>query len=116
MRAFALAGYDIKRLVRHRALLVVMLAVPLVVALVRAVFPDWYFGLACAWSCPLVCAVLTFVVLFVQRSVDSISGLTAAIRSAPLSEGALAASRVIAGVLIFAVQMAILGSILLLRF
>ena len=51
-----------------------------------------------------------------QRAVDDASGLLAGLRSSPLSDSALLVSRVLAGVLIFAVQMSVFALVLAVRF
>ena len=116
MRTLTLALFDLKRLSRHRPVLIALYAVPLVIAVARAAFAQSYFALACAWSCPLVCAAITWVVLYVQRSADRISGLDAALRSSPLSDNALLASRVYCGAIVFLGQMLIMSAVLVIRF
>ena len=116
MRALTLAYYDIKRIARRRSLGIALLAVPLVLAASRSMFWNSDVFLYAAWSCPLVCAALTWSVLYMQRAVDDASGLLAGLRSSPLSDSALLVSRVLAGALIFAVQMTVFALVLAARF
>lgn len=116
MRALTLAYYDLKRLIRHRAVPAALIAVPLLVALLRSAFPDSSALRGGVWACPLICALLVCASLAMQRSTDSVSGLTDALRSTPLSNSSLLASRLIAGAFIFAAQMVVFLTILALRF
>ena len=116
MHALSLAYYDIKRIVRRRALWVALVAAPLALAASRAVFCNCDFFLYAAWCCPVLCAALTWSVLYMQRAVDEASGLLVGLRSSPLSDSALVASRVLAGAFIFAVQMGVFAVVLAARF
>lgn len=116
MGALNLALYDLKRLLRRRAMVVMLIAVPLTAAAIRCALPDWYPGLVIAWSSPIVCIALTLSVIASRRAADSTSGLSDAIRSTPLSDTALVVSRLVFGAIVFAVQMAILGGIIAVRF
>ena len=92
-----------------------LLALPAVVGLALAIFPKSGAMLACAWSCPLACAVLTGIVFCFRGLLDRASGLSEALRNSPASSSTLLASRVIAPVFVFALQMAILGAIITIR-
>ena len=116
MQALCLASYNIKRIFRHRPLWVLLLAVPLAAAVVRCAFWSSPAVLWAAYVCPPVCALLTWSVLYMQRAIDGESGLLAGIASSPLSESALLGSRLLAGALIFGMQMAVFALILAIRF
>ena len=112
MRVLTLAYYDIKRILRHRYPALALAALPLVMALPRAAFHGSGFALSLAWACPFACAFFVWGALYLQLAVDAASGLLAGLRATPLSDRALLASRMVAGVSIFAVQMAIFGALL----
>ena len=95
---------------------VLLFTAPLATAAVRCVFWSSDAVLWAAYACPPVCAFLTWAVLYVQRTIDGESGLLAGIASSPLSNSALLGSRLLAGVLIFGMQMAVFVSILAVRF
>ncbi len=95
---------------------VLLLAVPLAAAAVRCVFWSSHAVLCAAYACPPVCALLAWAILHMQRAIDAESGLLAGIASSPLSDSALLGSRLLAGVLIFGMQMAVFASILAIRF
>ena len=116
MQALYLASYNIKRIFRSRPLWVLILAVPLAAAAVRCVFWSSHPVLCAAYACPPVCALLTWAILYMQHAIDGESGLLAGIASSPLSESALLGSRLLAGALIFGMQMAVFVSILAVRF
>lgn len=116
MITLRLAHFNIKRIVRHRGLRLAFVLLPLVVALSRALFAGSGAVLIAAELCPIVCALLIGAVLYTQWSVDSASGLVTGFHASPVSPGALVTSRVLSGVCILAVQMALFGVILAVRF
>ena len=113
MRVITLAISSMTRLLRHRALMVAVFVFPLLAGVVAVVSPGLFPVLV--WLCPLGCAAMICTSLLVQSSVDGVSGLTTAILCAPLAERTLVMSRVVAGVMLVCLQMAIFGLILLLR-
>lgn len=116
MRALTLARYSLKRIARNRPLWVTMFALPLVLALVRCVFAGAEFSKMCVWACPVVCLGLLAGVLWVQQSMDRASGLVMGFRSAAVSEREMLVSRLVAGVLVFLEQMAVMVVVLVVRF
>jgi len=115
MRALTLARFSIKRLFRHRPVLIALYALPLLAALLRVLFVQSHAMLVCAWACPFVCAVSTGGLLYMQYLVDSASGLNAGIISSPVRQSELVGSRVLTGLIIFACQMVIFALILSVR-
>lgn len=111
-----LAYFNTKRLLRHKGIKMTLLMLPLVIALLRAVFAKSFLVLRAVELCPLVCALLIGAVLYTQWAVDCASGMANGLRACPIPRHALVVSRVLSGVSIFAVQMAILILILVIRF
>lgn len=116
MRALTLAGYSLKRVSRNRPLWFTMFALPLLFALVRCIFPGMEIFKACVWVCPAVCLGLVVGVLWVQLSMDRASGLEAGFRSAAVSQREMLVSRIVAGGVVFVVQMAVMVGVLVVRF
>ena len=116
MRAVTLALFDTKRLLRHRWLWAVLCGIPLAAACALAIFAHSQRLLACAWACPFAGIVLTCAVLWAQRAVDHNSGLAAGLVASPLSESALIGSRVMTGLIVYALQMLPFTLVLLVRF
>jgi hypothetical protein len=111
-----MARWEMKRLMRHRLLVMGLIAAPLVPALAYALFPNQEITRACVWACPPVCALLTFGVMWLRRSVDRVCGLLDGLRSSPLSEGEMDAAMVIAGAAVFALEMGVVGLVIWVRF
>jgi hypothetical protein len=116
MITLRLAHFNIKRIIRHRDLRLAFVLLPLVVALSRALFAGNRAVLIAAELCPIVCALLIGAVLYTQWAVDSASGLVTGFRASPISFRALVVSRVLSGLSILAIQMALFGLILAARF
>ena len=112
MRAVTLALWDIKRLIRRRAVAGALIGVPLVVALARIALPRHHFTLVSAWVCPFVCLLLTCGVLYVRMLTDQASGLLDGLESTPLSHSQVKVSRLVMGFGLFALQMALFLGIL----
>jgi hypothetical protein len=111
-----LANYNTKRLLRHKGLRIAFVAVPLGIALLRAAFAGSAPLLHAARLCPAACVLLIGAVIYNQWSVDAASGLISGLLSCPISHRVVVLSRVLSGVSIVAVQMAIFASILAVRF
>lgn len=116
MVAFRLAYFNNKRLFRHKSLRITLLVLPLIIALLRAIFAGSFWVLHAVELCPLVCALLIGAALYAQWSVDCACGFVDGLRACPISRHAIVVSRVLSGLSIFAVQMAILIVILVIRF
>lgn len=116
MSVLTLSLYSLKRLVRNKPLWAVLLALPLLAALVRSIFPDSSVALGCTWACPFVCVLLACATIYAQYMVDSTSGMRDGLRSTPLTDSMLIVSRIISGALVFAIQMLLFGAILAVRF
>lgn len=108
MIAARLAYYDLKRISRHSVLRMLLLALPLAAALLRAVFAESSFAPVCAWACPLVCIATICAVLGTRHAMDRMTGLLDGLRSSPISDSGILASRFVAGGIILAVQMAVM--------
>ena len=116
MIALRLAYFNTKRILRRKGLRIALVAVPLAGALARALFAgSGPVRIACE-LCPLACLLMLGGVLYTQWSVDSASGLVTGLRACPISPRAVVMSRVLSGLSILAVQMALFGSILAIRF
>ena len=116
MRIATLSYYDLKRLLKNRVIAAVVLAIPIVFAIVRASVPAWRPGLVAAWICPVICAAFLWVFLSMQSCEDRASGFWAGLCATPISSSGVLASKIIAGFAAFAIQMSIFAAILLLRF
>lgn len=116
MRTVLHSTWLLRRLSRRTPVWAALFALPLVMGLVRAAFPGWEAMAAVVWVGPLTCALLTASVFCLQRSLDAAIGLDQALAATPLGENAVLYSRVIAGCIVFALQVAILFTILALRF
>lgn len=113
MGALTLSYYHLKRLCRHRPLIPLLVIIPLIAGLARLVFARSAVTLTAVQVCPIICAALTYVVFYIQGTADGVSGLNDGLRSTPLSNLEVRASRVFAGMLVFGVQMGVLGIMLL---
>ncbi len=111
-----LSYYNVKRIARHRALLLILLGIPLVLALLRAIFAGSELIMKLTWACPVICLILVAGAIFFQFLIDEATGLNAAIKSSPSSDATLLASRFLSGMAFFAVQMGIFSTILILRY
>lgn len=107
MLVLALGYWNLKRLARRREVLGLLFALPLAAALLRCAAAHSPAAGICAWMCPLLCAVLSAIVLWAQCSTDRASGLHAGIRSTPLTDSAILGARVTAGVILIAAQAAV---------
>ncbi len=116
MIVLRLARFNVKRIIRHRGLKWALVLLPLVVALVRAVFAGSGVVLIAAELCPVACALLIAAVLYAQWSVDCVSGLVTGLVAGPVPPRAIVISRVLSGLCILAIQMALFGAILTARF
>ena len=116
MQALTLIYYNTKRLSRYKALWAVLFALPIVAALLRSIFASSSFIQICSQACPFVCGILVIIILVMQHFIDSASGLSKGIRSAPVSDNVILVSRLLTGLLIIFIQMALFVSILALRF
>ncbi len=101
-----LSKFLLKRLSRRRGPVLSLIALPLVLALARALFTS--SSAVLAWSSPLICGALTFAVVYVQRCADRLSGLDDAYLSCPPSGLPVTAARVTTALLILACQLAVL--------
>ena len=108
MRMITLAAYDLRRLFRHRALILLLFTLPLATGLIRAALPKSGFASTCVWWCLVTCAILTGAAVQAHRLIDRLCGLDDAFRNAQLTPKCLAASRVIAGGALLAGQVAVL--------
>jgi hypothetical protein len=113
MRAMILATYDLKRMMRHKAMVILLLALPLAVGLFCLFFPQIKAARVCVWACPVVCAALTWGILWVQRTTDKASGLLDGLLSTPLTETELDLAHILAGAAILFLQVVILGLVLI---
>lgn len=116
MVVMRLAYVNTKRILRHKALRLALVCLPLAVAVPRAVFAKSIVFLRAAELCPVVCLLLICAVLYTQWSMDSATGLVAGLRSSPISRRGIVTSRALSGALILAAQMAVFGAILAVRF
>jgi len=107
MRVISLSIYSLKRLFRHRSLCIALFAAPLLMAAGRMLFHSSHVTPILTWACPFMCILFTASVVFIQYSVDSMSGLQVVLSSSPLSNKALIGARIAAGAAIFIVQMLI---------
>ena len=115
MRVFVLTSYSLRRIARHRALVMALFAFPLVCAL-AAVFAGARFASYCAWICPLVFVLMTSSVVLWQKYSDEASGLNAAMKCSPLSARGLTISRLLTVATILLIQVLTLFIILAIRF
>ena len=115
MRVFVLTSYSLRRIARHRALVMALFAFPLVCAL-AAVFAGARFASYCAWACPIVFLVLTSGVVLWQKCSDEASGLNAAVKCSPFPARGLTTSRLLTAAAILLIQVLTLFIILAIRF
>ena len=111
MTELSMAIYNTKRLLRHKGLSAILLAVPLVAALIRVILSqnDWILF-------PLGCLVLVSAVLLVQWMMDEKFGLIDGLHSCLGFRRRVVVSRIVSGVTIFAAQMFIYCLVLAIRF
>jgi len=115
-RALTLAFFDIRRLIRSRALKIAFFAVPLIFALPRVVLAKSVFIQHAAYVCPFICLIMVWGVLYNQRSVDAVSGLLAGLRSCPVPRHTLLLSRIFAAAIIIGVQMLLFRVVVAVKF
>ena len=115
MRALVLTSYSLRRIARHRALVTLLFAFPLVCA-VAAVLAGARFASYCSWAGPIAFAFLTGGVVLWQKCSDETSGLNAAIKRSPMSARGLTASRLLTAAIILLIQVLTLFIILAIRF
>jgi hypothetical protein len=108
----ALAVHNLRRVTRHRAVLVGILALPIACGLARAAFPTSAYTLGAAWACPFVTGAVAWAAVWFQRAIDDATGLSDALRSSPLGSRGVAASRLLAALLLFLFPTAIFWLIL----
>lgn len=94
MPALTLAYYTIKRITRHRSLVIALFALPIAGSVARAVIPGSGIGSVCAWGCLAAAFALTVGTTLLMCYTDILSGLAAAVRSTPLSKNARIAARI----------------------
>ncbi len=116
MTVMALTVFTLKRLLRHRAQLMVLLVVPVLIATLRSTFSYSPFFLGLAWSCPAICALLVWGVVHLHRSIDDASGFTNGLQTTPLSDAGITISYALAGGAIFAMQIVMFAVILSAKF
>lgn len=116
MIVLRLANFGIKRILRHKGLKCALVVLPAAVALARLLFARSTSLLVAAKLCPVACAALIAAILYMQWSVDRVSGLLTGIHASPVSQRALVLSRVLSGLCILTAQMAIFAAILAIRF
>lgn len=107
-----LAYYNIRRIARHRQIIIALYALPLIAALLRVIFAKSYAMLVSAWVCPFICLAIIWAILQAQISIDRALGLEDGLRSTPVSETNLIWSRILTGTIMFAGQMIIFGVII----
>lgn len=111
-----LALVNTKRIVRSKGLRIALVVLPLAVAVLRIIFVGNKPILLAAQLCPIACVLLLGVVLYSQWSMDAARGLIAGFHSSPVSARGTVISRVLSGVLILVVQMALFVGVLAIRF
>ncbi|MGI6294860.1 MAG: hypothetical protein ACOX3G_02115 [Armatimonadota bacterium] len=116
MTTLVLSAYNTKRLLKHKRLNILFVALPVVAGLLRILFTKWAFALSTVWLCPLACILVLGVILYTQWAVDATSGLIDGLRSCRLSMRTISASRVLSGASIFAAQMVVFALIMAIRF
>lgn len=110
-QTISLAIFELKRLLRHRALAVVLVALPVAAGIASVLF-DTDVTHTCARLCLLVCAAVSAGIVVLQQLLDNATGLNEAIRSCPVSDRTLVVSRAITWIVVFGLQMALLAGIL----
>lgn len=116
MTTLRLAQYNAKRLWRRKGLRTALVAVPLLIALLRAAFAGCAALRYLADLTPAICIAMVGTVLYAQWSMDCASGLVSGLRSCPISNRGLVISRVLSGLTILAVQMVLFAGVLVIRF
>lgn len=116
MTTLVLSAHNTKRLLRHKALKIAFIALPLTAGLLRALFTEWAFALSVARLCPVVCVFLVAAALYTQWAVDAASGLIDGLRSCRFSIRTIGISRILSGASIFTAQMIVLALIMAVRF
>lgn len=116
MNALTLTYYDIKRLLRHRPLVLALLALPVAASGARAIFWHSHITLVASWATPFVCAAAAVAVVCWRQSMEATAGLLAGLRSTPLGERGVGTARIMTAALVFAFQIAVFAIILALRF
>ncbi len=116
MTTLILSAHNTKRLLKHKGLKILFVALPVVAGLLRILFTKWAFALSTAWLCPLACILAIVAILYAQWAVDAASGLIDGLRSCRLSIRTIGVSRVLSGASIFAAQMIVFALIMALRF
>lgn len=112
----ALAYYSLKRIARHRSVLIALFTVPLVLAIAGLVPLKWDYGPVVLWASPIICALFVVTVLHVLAWADRTSGLDASLRSTPISDSDVLFARLATGIALFVGQMIVfVGLTLLIR-
>jgi hypothetical protein len=107
-----LTYYSIKRLARHRAIVLTLVALPLATGLARLAFARAGWSHSLTWIGPAGCAIVTAAAFYLQHRDDAASGLLDTLASTPTRSSAPAFSRVVAGFLVFCLQAALLAAVL----
>lgn len=111
-----LAYLNTKRVLRNKALRLVIVALPLLVALLRIVLVGNKSILLAAHLLPAACALLLAAALYTQWSIDSTRGLIAGLNSSAVSGRSVVVSRILSGAMILLAQMALFVGVLAIRF
>lgn len=109
MQLFTMVRFSLRRLLRHTLLLGIGIGLPLLLGLLHVILhkniPTWAFA--------IVFAIFAWGIVYIQRSVDKVSGFMDGLRNANVSDSGIAGAQVIVGAIIFAVQVAIFAGIAL---
>ena len=108
----ALTYYDLRRLARHKATVLALIALPLLMGLARLAFARADWSALLVWLGPVLCAAATAVVFYLQNRDDAASGLLDALASAPIRQSAPTLSRLLAGLLLFGLQAVLFAAVL----
>ena len=104
--------YNIRRLGRHRAVVLALVALPVIVGLTRLAFAGAEWSASLVWLGPGLCAAVTAAVFYLQHRDDAASGLLDALASAPTRQSAPALSRILAGFVVFCLQTVLLAAVI----
>lgn len=110
-----LAFHNLRRVTRHRALLVAMIALPLLCGVARALSPESRCSCGLVWVCPLGCALIAWGAISLQRAVDDTTGFSDAVSNSPVGARGLALSRVLAAALLMLIPIIVFTLVLVVR-
>ncbi len=116
MTTLTLSAHNTKRLLRHKWVKILFVALPVIAGLLRTLFTKWVFAISTAWLCPVACILVIVAILYAQWAVDIASGLIDGLRSCRLSTRTIGISRILSGASIFAAQMIVFALIMAMRF